>query len=83
VSTRLARCSCGATQTSSPRLAFFQTAEAFVAGRCGVCGYHEVAHAPDVRSMPHMRRGMDDGHEFVQRDAADHDVFYCGCQGWD
>lgn len=80
--TRIARCSCGAERPSSPSLAFFESAESSDIGRC-VCGYAEVAHSPEVRERPHMRRTMGDGHPFTQRPIADHDRFYCGCRGWD
>ena len=82
-STRVARCSCGAEAPSTEFLAFRETAESHAADRCETCGYAECAHADDVRSKPHMRRAMSDGHVFVQAQPRDFDTFYCGHSGWD
>lgn len=81
--TRVARCVyCKAEAPSTSFLAFFESAESRVADRC-VCGYTKGAHAPDVRTRPHMRLTMQDGHPFTQMEAPDHDSYYCGCRGFD
>lgn len=80
---RKARCSCGKEVPSHAGLPFLHTAERHAVGRCGLCGYAEVAHSPEVRARPHLKRSMGDGHEFTQAEPREFDTFYCGCRGWD
>lgn len=80
---RRARCSCGREVASFSGLAFRQTAESHAEGRCGTCGYADVAHEEPTRSRPHLARVMSDGHEFTQAEPRDYDTYYCGCRGWD
>ena len=81
---RIARCTCGREEKSAPELAFFEYrgAESSAASTsCGICRFHAVAHTR-ARELnePHLSRCRD--HEFVPFGSFEHDVFYCGCRGW-
>jgi hypothetical protein len=61
LSGRVARCSCGHTQPSSMRLAFFEymgEGSRRAVDSCGLCGYAWAAHDPDsmARNVPGNRR---------------------------
>lgn len=72
---RIAKCGCGATQPSdSPDLAFFEyrwPGSRSATDQC-VCGYYRMAHgAPHIKCSDFQPRGDQ------------HDLYYCGCRGWD
>ena len=83
---RTAKCSCGRTEPSDFNLAFFEyrgEGSRVAQVRCGTCAYHDVAHerAKNDPTATHLKRILD--HEFHPIGALDHDIFYCGCRGWD
>ena len=83
---RVAKCGCGRTEPSSESLAFFEyrgEGSRVAAERCGICAYAPIAHErakndPTARHLNYAR-----GHEFEPIGALEHDIFYCGCRGWD
>lgn len=83
---RIAKCQCGRTEPSSEKLAFFDyrgEGSQVARERCGTCSYHEVAHkrAKNDPTATHLRHIA--GHDFHPIGALEHDIFYCGCRGWD
>lgn len=81
---RLAKCSCGNSRPSDASLAFFEyrgPGSDVAATDCKHCGYHEAAHNPEVKKG-HWREQFICDH-FEPHGGYDHDIFYCGCRGWD
>lgn len=78
---RIARCDCGSEQPSNVELPFFEfrgVDSPSAKNNCGVCGgYAWVAH---LTGKPHLWRQE---HSFVAHGPYDHDIYYCGCRGWD
>ena len=78
---RVAKCSCGKTEASSSRLAFFQSlgdGSREATHGCSNCGYFDVAHTNEVRSRnPHICS------DFQPKGDVGHDRYYCGHSGWD
>jgi hypothetical protein len=82
LSKRMARCSCGNAQPSSPSLAFFEfngEGSNIVKG-CNSCGKYDVVHWP---INPNTGRAGITDHEFIPRLPMPTDTYYCGCRGWD
>lgn len=87
---RMARCSCGRTEPSSPSLAFFQDrseGSALATDHCK-CGYTLSAHTVEgmANNVPSNRRTVIEQGKctgFVPRGAHEFDSYYCGCRGWD
>lgn len=85
MTTRIARCTCGKTETSHSELPMFQfrgEGSRAATETCGECNYHPIAHErakdPTQLHLKHIR-----GHEFSPAGSFDFDLFYCGCRGWD
>jgi hypothetical protein len=79
---RMARCSCGEMQPSSPDL--FGLTDLSADGRhanktCGTCRYSIVAHTDEIQWGPAI--GVCE--EFTPIGGQEFDSFYCGCRGWD
>ena len=70
---RFARCTCGSTAPSLPKLGYFEfRGDGSVAATkfCGVCGHTENAHsAPSIQ---------DRCNKFVPRGTMDYDSYFCG-----
>ena len=82
------RCSyCGAPppEGRGPNdVAFFEDRgpdSAYAADTCGTCRYAKAAHVFEVRSRFHLGGRVCDS--FTPAGAADADLYYCGCHGWD
>jgi hypothetical protein len=81
---RIAKCGCGKERPSTEEnLPFFEyqgdgsyRAELI----CIQCGMHTDVHQEINPST--KRAGVTD-HEFSRRGDVGHDVYYCGCRGWD
>ena len=81
---------CRSEKPSSLDLAFFEwrgEGSPAAVEHC-VCGYHAVAHDPQVtrtyvrgNQQTVVERGECSG--FRPRGAWDTDLYYCGCRGWD
>lgn len=87
---RTAKCSCGRTAQSSPDLAFFvsRVADSEPAKRtCKNCFYFDVAHSHNngVSRGPGWKTVIELGKckGFEPHGEFDHDLYYCGCWGWD
>jgi hypothetical protein len=79
---RMARCSCGEMQPSSPDLfglTDLSADGARASETCGTCRYSIVAHTDEIRSRPNSRVCDD----FIPLGGQEFDSFYCGCRGWD
>ena len=72
-----ARCHCGQTTPSHTDLAFWQSAWGDTLA-CNTCGYYAPCHNP-----AHENHRDDMEHDFVPREPSEHDVYYCGHNGWD
>lgn len=80
---RMAKCH-GPLVPSEPGLPFFQfrgEGSRDATQLCGVCGYHLIAHTPEIMAKPHMKRI--EPHEFAEHGPWEYDLYYCGCRGWD
>ena len=81
VAGRMAKCTCGRTEPSSPKLAFFEfcgEGSRDAVDICG-CGYHSVAHTPEVMARnPALKCST-----FKASGPREFDRYYCGCRGWD
>lgn len=76
---RQARCICGKTVPSDPKLPFFEArgpGSRYSEEHCVECWYYEEAH-----TIP--GRGWYGKHEFKPGRTHEYDSFYCGCRGWD
>lgn len=83
---RVAKCYCGKTEPSSADLAFFEyrgEGSNRAAETCGHCKYSIVAHERACREPEQRHLDKFRDHEFRPYGAYDHDIFYCGCRGWD
>ncbi len=74
---RTAQCvDCGKTTASEMRLPFFQfrgDGSSAAVDQCK-CGYFEIAHQEGRTRADHA---------FEPHGAWQHDLYYCGCRGWD
>lgn len=86
---RYAHCSCGKREPSSKHegLAFFEDRSAgsrAAEQTCKHCRCYPQAHEPSQRPTPTgYPTVIGDPHPFEPHGAYDHDIFYCGCKGWD
>lgn len=78
---RTARCSCGRTEPSSPKLPFFVyrgPGSEQATRSCKNCGYYDTAHTPEVMAN---NKGLKCTN-FEARGDWGTDSYYCGHSGW-
>lgn len=85
---RVARCSCGKAELSSPKLPFFEFcgAGSREAAEVCMCGYNQLAHDPEFTKRNCEKRTVVEQGKclgFLARGPRKYDRFYCGCRGWD
>ncbi len=95
IKTRTARCSCGREAPSveglrfdgkPAKLAFFEFHGPDFRDSCDVCGYFQCNHLldmPDGINPATRRIATITDHHWINSAGLSHDMFYCGCRGWD
>jgi hypothetical protein len=88
LSGRIAKCDCGKTRPSNSDLAFFEyrgPGSRSAMNYCKHCGYTFTVHTQEWYDKEVARGRMFPSRcwTFEPRGDVGHDLFYCGCKGWD